>query len=117
VLSDFIIVDMAGDVYTQIIPGRPFLAISGCKIDVKGGQLTFDVGNHHVEFSFFENRIVSPASFVFDEMPISHEIEMDDVWCCTNPYMFDWVSIEGPDLDYAKVEFATPIPPSITEFL
>ena len=29
--------------------------------------------------------------------------------------MFDWVSTTGPNLDYAKVEFSTPIPPHITE--
>jgi len=40
---------------------------------------------------------------------------MDDVWPCTKPSMFDWVFVKGPDLDYAKVEFAAPIPPSIIE--
>jgi len=40
---------------------------------------------------------------------------MDDVWCCTDPHMFDRVSTMGPDLDCAKVEVAIPIPPSINE--
>jgi len=29
--------------------------------------------------------------------------------------MFDLVSTKGPNLDYAKAEFAAPIPPSITK--
>jgi len=41
---DFMILDMAEDARIQIILGRPFLAIVGCKIDVKEGRLTFDVG-------------------------------------------------------------------------
>jgi len=41
---------------------------------------------------------------------MSHEIEIDD---CSRK--FDWVSTMGADLDYVKVEFASPIPPNITE--
>ena len=41
---DFVVLDMAEDSHTQIILGRPFLATAGCKIDVKEGKLTFDVG-------------------------------------------------------------------------
>ena len=55
------------------------------------------------------------ASFLSDEVPNSHEIKMDDVWCCTEPPMFDWVPITSPNLDYAKAEFATPIPPGTTK--
>jgi len=29
--------------------------------------------------------------------------------------MFDWISTKGLGLDYAKVEFAAPMPPNITE--
>ena len=41
VLNDFITIDMATEVYTQIILGKPFLATSGCKINVKRGALNF----------------------------------------------------------------------------
>jgi len=52
---DFMILDMAKDACTQIILGRPFLAIAGCKIDVKEGRLTFNVGEKHVEFGLFRD--------------------------------------------------------------
>jgi len=47
---DFVIQDMVKDACTQISLGRPFLAIAGCKIDVKEGKLTFDVGESHAWF-------------------------------------------------------------------
>jgi len=46
---DFMLLDMAKDACTQFILGRPFLAIVGCKIDIKEGRLTFDVGDKHLE--------------------------------------------------------------------
>ena len=52
---DFVVLDMAKYSRTQIILGRPFLATAGCKIDVKEGKLTFDVGEHHVEFGLFND--------------------------------------------------------------
>ena len=55
-LDDFILLDMAIDAYAQIILGRPFLATSGYKVDVKEGRLTFDVGECHLGFVFFENQ-------------------------------------------------------------
>ena len=57
---DFVVLDMAEDCRTQIILGRPFLATARCKIDVKEGRLTFDVGEHHVEFGIFDD--LKPAS-------------------------------------------------------
>ena len=57
VLDEFIVLDMVIDMYAQIILGRPFLATSGCKADVKGGSLTFDVGKSHVEIFLLETRI------------------------------------------------------------
>ena len=59
---DFVVLDMVEDYCTQIILGRPFLATAGCKIDVKEGKLTFDVGEHHVEFGFF-NDVKPSATF------------------------------------------------------
>ena len=52
---DFVIFDMAKDAYPQIILGRPFLGIVGCKTNVKEGRLTFDVGAHHAEFGLFKD--------------------------------------------------------------
>jgi len=95
VLDDFIVVDMDGEVYIQIILGRPFLATFDCKIDVKVGWSTFDVGKCHVDFNFFEDRIVSTASFFSDEVPVFHEFEMDDVWCYNDPHMFDCVTAQA----------------------
>jgi len=57
---DFVVLDMAEDSHTQIILGSPFLATAGCKIDIKEGKLTFDVGEHHVEFGLFDD--LKPAS-------------------------------------------------------
>jgi len=44
---DFVTLDMVKDSHTQIILSRPFLAIARCKIDVKKGRLTLDVGENH----------------------------------------------------------------------
>jgi len=52
---DLVLLDMAEDSCTQIILGRQFLATIGCKIDFKERKLTFDVGEHHVEFGFFKD--------------------------------------------------------------
>ena len=49
-----VILNMDEDAHTQIILGRPFLATARCKIDVKKGRLTFDVGEHHVEFGLYK---------------------------------------------------------------
>jgi len=54
-LDDFVILDMASDAYVQIIVRRPFLATMDCKIDVKGGQLIFNVEEHHAEFGLFKD--------------------------------------------------------------
>jgi len=48
---DFVILEMEEGIWTPIIIGRPFLAIAGCRIDVKNGTLTFDVGDVNVEFN------------------------------------------------------------------
>jgi len=50
VLEDFIIADMTKFGDAQIILGRPFLATSGCIIDVKGGRITFEVGGIMLHF-------------------------------------------------------------------
>lgn len=50
---DFMILDIAEDSSIQIFLGRPFLATIGCKIDVKGGSLSFDYGGKYTKFSLF----------------------------------------------------------------
>jgi len=45
---------MEEDMCTPIILGSPFLATAGCRVDVKNGQLSFDVGDEHVEFNCFK---------------------------------------------------------------
>ena len=50
------------DARAQIILGRFFLDTMGCKVDAKKGRLTFDVGEHHVEFSLFKDHEFSPSS-------------------------------------------------------
>jgi len=102
VLNDFILLDMAKDAYTQIILRRLFLATSGCKIHVKRGRLTFDVGEYHADFNLLEHQRFSPCSFACDEVTVSQEIEKFDDLCPTDPPVFDCVSTKGLDLDYAR---------------
>jgi len=105
---------MAEDSCTQIILGRPFLATVGCKIDVKEGKLTFDVGEHHVEFGLFKDFESSPPTFsccgcevVDSNEPVSM-IEMSR----NDPSSFDYTFFEGSRLDNVKVDS---FPPSIIE--
>ena len=51
---DFVVLEMEEDTRTPIILIRPFLATAGCRIDVKNGTLTFDVGDIHVEFKLLK---------------------------------------------------------------
>jgi len=51
---DFVILELEENTRTPIILGRPFLAIAGCRIDVKNGTLSFDVGDDHVEFNLLK---------------------------------------------------------------
>ena len=44
VTVDFVILDIEEDTRTLIIHWRPFLATTGCHIDVKNGKLSFDRG-------------------------------------------------------------------------
>ena len=65
---------MAVNAYAQIILGQPFLAASGCKVDVKGGHLTFDVGVNQVEFVLFENQNIPSPLFALEEVVDFYEI-------------------------------------------
>jgi len=54
VLVDFVILEIEEDTRTPIILGRPFLAITRCRIDVKNDKLSLNVGDDHVEFNLFK---------------------------------------------------------------
>ena len=58
---DFVILEMEEDTRTPIILGRSFLATAGCRIDVKNGVLSFDVGDDHMEFNLL--KLISFHSF------------------------------------------------------
>jgi len=49
---NFVILEIEEDTRTPIILERSFLATTGCRIDVKNGTLTFEVGDVHLEFNF-----------------------------------------------------------------
>jgi len=51
---DFVILEMKEDMRTTIIHGRPLLATVGCRIDLKNGKLSFDVGDDHIEFNLLK---------------------------------------------------------------
>ena len=59
-LEDFIITDMIETDNAQIILGRPFLATSGCIIDVKGGRITFEVGGVMLYFVLWKIKLFPP---------------------------------------------------------
>ena len=48
---DFVVLDMAEDMQTPIILGRPFLNTAGAVIDVRSGKLTLSVGDDKVVFN------------------------------------------------------------------
>ena len=56
--------------------------------------------------------MVSPHSSVLDALPLSLEIDMEDVQNCENPPDSEWISYENPDQGYVKVEFAALMPPN-----
>ena len=53
----------------QIILGRPFMATAGCHIDVKTGQITFEVQGCYATFCHMEEKVVSPNSSLLDAFP------------------------------------------------
>ena len=87
------------------------MATSGCKVDLKGERLTFDV---NVEFVLFKNHNI-PSPSALDEDMDFHDIGSFDDWWHIDPFVFNCVTTEGLGLDYATVEFNMPAPPSIVE--
>jgi len=114
VLIDFVALHMAEDPWTQIILGRTFLATARCKIDVKEGKLTFDVGEPHAEFGLFKGFEFSPSTFSCCGCEIVDSDEpMDELDITLNdPFGIDCTLFEGVGLDDVKVDS---FPPNIVE--
>jgi len=90
------------------------LAIAGCKIDVKGGRLTFDVGEYHVEFGLFNEQGSSPSSSTCCGCKCGFSdvfVESFDVFP-NDLHLLDYVSTEGLGLNYAMVDSAANLVPS-----
>jgi len=110
---NFVALDMAKDYRTQIILGRPFLATAGCKIDVKEGKLTFDMGEHHVEFGLFNDEKPSSTFACCGCETINSNEPMDLlVTNLSDPSSFSCALFEGLGLDDDSVNS---YPPSIVE--
>jgi len=82
VLEDFIITDMTETDDAQTFLGRPFLATSGCNIDVKGRRITFEVEGCYAVFCFIDEKVASPNSFLSDEFFLFPEIDKEDGLKC-----------------------------------
>jgi len=111
---DFVVLDIIENSRTQIILGRPFLTTAGCKIDVKEGKLTFDVGEHHAEFGLFKEFDSSPSTFSCCGCEIIDSDEPMDVVDMTlnDPSSFDCTLFEDSGRDNVNVDS---FPPSIVE--
>jgi len=104
------ILDMAEDACTQIILGRPFLAIAGCKIDVKERRLTLDVGQKHVEFGLFKDFESTPSTYSCYGCDVIglNESEHLTVMSQNDPFSLDCPLFAGQGLNHVKVKiFAT----------
>jgi len=63
----------------QIILGRLILATAGWHIDVREGRGSFKVQGQFAVFSHRKEDMVSPHSSILDALPLSPEINMEDV--------------------------------------
>jgi len=77
-LEDFIIFDMTETDNAQIILGRPLLAITDYRINVRNGRITFEVQGRYTVFCHIDEKVVSPNSSLLDEFPPSLEIDIED---------------------------------------
>jgi len=97
VLEDFVVVDMPKTDDTQIILGRLILAPACCHIDVRKGRITFEVEGCYAVFCRIKKDVVSPSSSLFDSLPLSPEIDMEDILNYEDPPDSDWISHKDPD--------------------
>ena len=111
---DFAILNMVEDTCTQIILGRPFLAMTGCKIDVKKDRLTFDLGEHHVKFSLFKDFESSHSTLPCCgcDMLVSNSLESLPLESPNDPPIVDCDLFKGQEFDSLNVE---PLPLSIVK--
>ena len=104
-LIDFVVLDMAEDYRTEIILGRPFLATARCKIDVKEGKSTFDVGEHHVEFGLFND--VKPSNTFAccrcETIDSNEPVDLLDI-TLNDPSSIDCTLFEGLGLNDYRVD-------------
>jgi len=91
VLDNFIVVDMPETDDTQIIPGRPILAPTGCHIDVREDHIFFEVEGRFAMFTHRKEDAVSPRSSILDALPLSHECDMEDVLHAKDPLDSEWI--------------------------
>ena len=78
--NDFVVMDIEADVLVPIILGRPFLAITGARIDVREGLLNLTIGDAEVLFQF--NKTMKGPSMnemVETVLKVDEEAEMDTV--------------------------------------
>jgi len=89
----------------------------GCKIDVKKGRLTFDMGGHHGECGLFKDLASSPSSFAccgYDVLISDESVKIVDS-CPIDPHMLDRIFFEGHGLDWTKVDLVKNLSPSICQ--
>jgi len=79
VLDDFIIVDMPETDGVQIILGWPILATTSCHINEREGRTSFEMERRFAMFSHKKEDMVSPHSSILDALPLSPEIDMEDI--------------------------------------
>ena len=56
VLTDFVVLNMEGDLGLDLILGRPFLSSVKAKIDVGSGEIQFCIGVDNIFFKFLYNK-------------------------------------------------------------
>jgi len=61
------------------------LATAGCHIDVRKGQIIFEVEGHYAGLCHTKEDVVSPSSSLLDALPLSPKIDMEDVLNCKGP--------------------------------
>ena len=91
-LKDFIKVDMPETGDAQIILSRPIMATTGCHIHAREGYVSFKVEGPFSMFSHRKEDVVSHHSSILDALPLSPEIDMEDVLNCEDPRDSDWIS-------------------------
>ena len=121
---DFVIPEMEEDTQALVIFGRPFLATAGCRVNVKNGTLSFDVGNGHVAFNLVKaakfpsisdecNKIDVVDGLIWETVSILNSNDLLEHLMLNNSTTED----ENLDvLEYAQLMEASPlIPPSLAK--